>query len=137
MTPTSVMTMLITPAKIGRSMKKCGKFMPIAVAPEPRSFCGWRWSRARFGVRSTRWRLFRHRRDFHSGLEQLQTRRDNFLAVLESFFHNPFSFEHGSGLEVAALDRVIGFHDEGVFEALLGTDHFVDDQCGPIRRSAG
>src|SRR5438067_11332598 len=25
-TPTSVMTMLMTPAKIGRSMKKCGKF---------------------------------------------------------------------------------------------------------------
>jgi hypothetical protein len=25
--------MLITPAKIGRSMKKCGKFMAIAVAP--------------------------------------------------------------------------------------------------------
>jgi hypothetical protein len=32
MTPTSVMTMLITPAKIGRSMKKCGKFIPAAVA---------------------------------------------------------------------------------------------------------
>src|SRR6059058_5038658 len=25
-TPTSVMTMLMTPAKIGRSIKKCGKF---------------------------------------------------------------------------------------------------------------
>jgi hypothetical protein len=35
MTPTSVMTMLITPAKIGRSMKKCGKFMAIAVALQP------------------------------------------------------------------------------------------------------
>src|SRR5438034_4268839 len=31
MTPTSVMTMLITPAKIGRSMKKCGKFMKSEV----------------------------------------------------------------------------------------------------------
>jgi len=28
-TPTSVMTMLMTPAKIGRSMKKCGKFIPM------------------------------------------------------------------------------------------------------------
>src|SRR6266550_7080896 len=31
MTPTSVMTMLMTPAKIGRSMKKCGKFMKSEV----------------------------------------------------------------------------------------------------------
>src|SRR6266849_8552739 len=31
MTPTSVMTMLITPAKIGRSMKKWGKFMKSEV----------------------------------------------------------------------------------------------------------
>src|SRR6266404_1317319 len=30
-TPTSVMTMLITPAKMGRSMKKCGKFMKSEV----------------------------------------------------------------------------------------------------------
>src|SRR5256885_16637933 len=30
-TPTNVMTMLITPAKIGRSMKKCGKFMKSEV----------------------------------------------------------------------------------------------------------
>src|SRR5438477_10461461 len=29
MTPTSVMTILITPAKMGRSMKKCGKFIPM------------------------------------------------------------------------------------------------------------
>jgi hypothetical protein len=29
MAPTSVMTMLITPAKIGRSMKKCGKFIEM------------------------------------------------------------------------------------------------------------
>ena len=29
--PTSVMTILITPAKIGRSMKKCGKFMEIGM----------------------------------------------------------------------------------------------------------
>jgi hypothetical protein len=38
MTPTSVMTMLITPAKIGRSMKKCGKFMSTPVAPTPSFF---------------------------------------------------------------------------------------------------
>ena len=37
-TPTSVMTMLITPAKIGRSMKKWGKFIAIGVALEPASF---------------------------------------------------------------------------------------------------
>ena len=34
-----------------------------------------------------------HRLHLHSGLQQLQTGRDNFLAVLQSAFHNPFSFE--------------------------------------------
>src|SRR5204863_1136853 len=31
-TPTSVMTMLMTPAKIGRSIKKCGKFTELQIA---------------------------------------------------------------------------------------------------------
>src|ERR1700745_1583172 len=85
MTPTSVMTMLITPAKIGRSMKKCGKFMSTAVALP--SFFVLRFSDAFFRLRSAGRRLFRYRRDFHSGLQQLQTGRDNFLAVLQSAFH--------------------------------------------------
>src|SRR5713101_4553299 len=96
-TPTSVMTMLITPAKIGRSMKKWGKFIAIAVALEPRSFSGWGWSGARFGVRPAGWRLFGHRRDFHSRLQQLQTGRDNFLAVFQPAFHDAFAFEKTSG----------------------------------------
>src|SRR5438874_4201855 len=79
--PTSVMTMLITPAKIGRSMKKCGKFMSTAVAPVP-SFFVLRFSDAFLCVRFVGRSLFRHRRDFHSGLQELQTGRDNFLAVL-------------------------------------------------------
>src|ERR1700704_292800 len=53
-TPTSVMTILITPAKIGRSIKKCGKFM--ALAPEDVRLSlwlfGWRGGRRVFGWRS-------------------------------------------------------------------------------------
>src|SRR6266446_855134 len=90
MTPTSVMTMLITPAKIGRSMKKCGKFMPTAVAAPP-SFFVLRLRGTFLRVRAAGGRLFGHRRDFHSGLQQLQTRRDHFLAVFKSAFHDSFS----------------------------------------------
>src|SRR6266567_669018 len=87
MTPTSVMTMLITPAKIGRSMKKCGKFMSTAVAPAP-SF---------------------------------------FVLRFSAAFHNPFSFEQTTGLEVTAFDGIIGLHDEYVFQPLLRADHSVRD----------
>src|SRR5438046_10334082 len=85
-TPTSVMTMLMTPAKIGRSMKKCGKF--TVFAPRPRSFCGRRLSNARLSVRSGRCFLG-HRRNFHSRLEQLQTGGDNFLPVFDSALYDP------------------------------------------------
>src|SRR5205807_8514334 len=87
-TPMSVMTMLITPAKIGRSMKKCGKFIAIAVALEPASFSSWGWRGARFGVRPAGWWLFGDRCDFHSGLQQLQTSGDNFLTVFQPVFYN-------------------------------------------------
>src|ERR1700680_1518684 len=89
--PTSVITILITPAKIGRSMKKWGKFIAIAVALEPRSFSSWGWSGARLRVRPAGGRLFGDRCDFHSGLQQLQARRDNLLAVFQSAFYNAFS----------------------------------------------
>src|SRR5207245_7131774 len=97
MTPTSVMTMLITPAKIGRSMKKCGKFMAIAVTPEPRSFCGFRLGDARLRVRPAGRRWLGYRRDAHTGLQQLQTSGDNFLAVFKAALHDPFSFEKWAG----------------------------------------
>src|SRR5213079_1678979 len=134
-TPTSVMTMLITPAKIGRSMKKCGKFMPTAVPAAP-SFFVLRLSDAFLCLRSAGRRLFRYRRDFHSGLQQLQTGRDNFLAVLQPVFHNPFSFEKTTSLEVTAFDGIIGLHDEYVFQPLLRADHSVRDECSLIRRRA-
>src|SRR6266446_4403842 len=123
-TPTSVMTMLITPAKIGRSMKKCGKFMPTAVAAPP-SFFVLRLRGAFLCVRAASGRLLGNRLHFHARLKQLQTRRDHFLAVLESAFHNPLSFEHTSGLEVTAFNGVIGFHHDGEFQAKLCTDHTV------------
>src|SRR6266446_217525 len=135
MTPTSVITMLITPAKIGRSMKKCGKFMPTAVAPAP-SFFVLRFSDAFLCLRSAGRRLFRNRRDFHSGLQQLQTGRDNFLAILQTAFHNPFSFEKTTSLEVTAFDGIIGLRDEYVFQPLLRADQSVRDECSPIRRCA-
>src|SRR5205807_10395199 len=119
MTPTSVMTMLITPAKIGRSMKKCGKFIAIGVAPESPSFSSWGWSGARFGVSSAGGRLFGHGRGFHTGLQQLQSRGNNFLAVFQSAFHNAFSFEKAAGLKITPFDRTIGFHHERVFQTLL------------------
>src|SRR5437870_13215480 len=103
MTPRSVMTMLITPAKIGRSMKKCGKFIAIRVALEPRSFSGWGWSGASFGVRPIGGRLFRHRRDLYSGLQQLQTSGGKFLAVFQSTFFNTFSVENSFSFKVTCL----------------------------------
>src|SRR5438552_11695220 len=126
MTPTSVMTMLMTPAKIGRSMKKCGKFMSTVVPPAP-SFFVLRLSDAFLCLHFAGRRLFRYRRDCHSSLQELQTGRDNFLAVLQTAFHNPFSFEQTTSLEVAAFDGVIGLHDECVFQPLLRADHSVRD----------
>src|SRR5437660_12550241 len=137
MTPRSVMTMLITPAKIGRSMKKCGKFIAIRVALEPRSFSGWGWSGASFGVRPAGGRLFRHRRDFHSGLQQLQTSGDNFLAVFQSAFYNTFSFEKAASLKVSPFDGTVGFHHEGVFPALLLADYLVGNKRRPVMSRAG
>src|SRR5437762_13760072 len=81
MTLTSVMTMLITPAKIGRSIKKCGKFMPTAVAA-PQSFFVLRLRGAFLCVRAASGRLLGNRLHFHSCLQQLQTRRHHFLAAL-------------------------------------------------------
>src|SRR5882724_2040557 len=118
MTPTRVMTILITPAKIGRSMKKCGKFMPTAVAAAP-SFFVPRLRGAFLCVRAARGRLLGNRLHFHSRLQQLQARRDNLLAVFQTGFHDTFAFEHTSGLKVTPFDSTVGFHDEGVFQALL------------------
>src|SRR3984893_15479267 len=117
-TPTSVMTMLITPAKIGRSMKKCGKFMSPAVAAPP-SFLVLRLRGAFLCVRTGGGRFLGHWRDFHSRLQQLQTGRDHFLAVFQAVLHNSFSFEKTSGLKVAPFDGTVGFHHEGVFQPLL------------------
>src|SRR6266478_2660170 len=126
MTPTSVITMLMTPAKIGRSMKKCGKFMPTAVPAAP-SFFVLRFSDAFLCVRFAGRSLFRYRRDFHSGLQKLQTGRDNFLAALQSTFHNPFSFKQTTGLEVTTFDGIVGLNDEYIFQSLLRADYSVRD----------
>src|SRR4029077_10283312 len=110
MTPMSVITMLITPAKIGRSMKKCGKFMPRVVAAA-QSFFIFRLRGAFLCVRAASGRLLRNWLYFHAGLQELQTSRNNFLAVLQPAFHNPFSLEDASSLEVAAFDGPIRFYD--------------------------
>src|SRR5207244_327751 len=109
--------------------------MPTAVPAAP-SFFVLRLSDAFLCLRSAGRRLFRYRRDFHSGLQQLQTGRDNFLAVLQTAFHNPFSFEKTTSLDVAAFDGIIGLDDEYVFQPLLRADHSVRDECSPIRRCA-
>src|SRR5207237_1046597 len=117
-TPTRVMTMLMTPAKIGRSIKKCGKFTGLTPRPGSPSFWILGWSGAPVRLRSGRCFL-RHRCDFHSRLQQLETRGDNFLSVFESVPYDPFAFESACRLESAAFDRIIGFHDEGIFQPLL------------------
>src|SRR5947207_11887000 len=132
----SVMTMLMTPAKIGRSIKKCGKFTAFTPRLGSPSFwvCG--WSGARLRVRSGRCFL-RHRCNFHSRLQQLQARGDNFLPVFEPVLYDPLAFESACRLEGAAFDRVIGLHDEGIFQPLLGADHFVLNERGAICRGSG
>src|SRR5438445_13673055 len=92
MTPTSVMTMLITPAKIGRSMKKCGKFMATAVAAPP-SFFVLRLRGAFLCVHAACRRLLGNGLHFHSRLQQLQTRRDDLVSMFQSSLHNPLAVE--------------------------------------------
>src|SRR5437763_15105317 len=112
-TPTRVMTILITPATSGRSMKKCGKFMPIAVAA-PSSFFVLRLRGAFVCVRAACGRLLGNGLHFHSRLQQLQTRRDDFVSIFQSAFHNPLAFEKAAGLKVTPFDSTVGFHHERV-----------------------
>src|SRR5439155_27232238 len=91
------------------------------------SFWGLGVSDAFLRVRSAGGRLLGNGRDFHSGLQQLQTRRDNFLAVFKPAFYNTFAFEKAAGLKITAFDSIIGFHHKGVFQSLLRADHFVRD----------
>src|SRR5437867_11475298 len=112
MTPTSVMTILITPAKIGRSMKKCGKFMAIAVTPEPRSFCAFRLSDDRLRVRLAGRRWLGYRRHAHTSLQHLQSRGDNFLAVFKPALHDSFAFGQRAGFCGTALNCFSGCQEE-------------------------
>src|SRR5438046_2693366 len=115
MTPTSVITMLITPAKIGRSIKKWGKF--IALAPEDVRLSLWLfgWRGAGRLCRG----LFRNWLNRHPRLDQLQPCRNHLLTVLQSTLHDPFAFENRSGLDSATLQSVVRFHHEDVLHALL------------------
>src|SRR5438270_11818701 len=99
MTPTRVMTILITPAKIGRSMKKCGKFMPTAVAAPP-SFFVLRFRGALLCVRAACVRLLGNGLHFHSRLQQLQTCRADFSSIFQSAVRHPLAFESSAGLHV-------------------------------------
>jgi hypothetical protein len=65
MTPISVMTMLMTPAKIGRSMKKCGKFMARLTKDDKRSSL-------RSACFSGGGRFLGNRLHGHASLQQLQ-----------------------------------------------------------------
>src|SRR6266568_1009655 len=103
--------------------KSEGQMPSSASSNQARSFTRW------FRIPHSDFRIFflGHRRDFHSGLQQLQTRRDNFLAVFKPAFYNTFAFEKAAGLKITAFDSIIGFHHERVFQSLLRTDHFVSD----------
>src|SRR6266550_4413493 len=65
MTPTKVMTMLMTPAKIGRSMKKCGKFMARLTKDDERGSL-------RSACLSGSGRFLGNRLHGHASLQQLQ-----------------------------------------------------------------
>src|SRR6476646_4756145 len=97
-TPRSVMTMLITPAKIGRSIKKCGKFMACAPPRSPRSFFGLGLGGAGLLVPGNG-RLLGHWSNLHPRLQQLQTRRNNFLAIFQSAFDDSLALENRAGLK--------------------------------------
>src|SRR5260370_40750287 len=97
-TPTSVMTMLITPAKIGRSMKKCGKFIAI---PSPALF--FRLGRRRLWLRRRSF-LLGNWLDLPSRWQQVQARRPALLAGFESGFHPSFAFGNTSGLNGATVN---------------------------------
>src|SRR4051794_16564769 len=115
MTPTSVITMLITPAKIGRSIKKWGKF--IAPAPEDVRLSLWLfgWRGAGRLCRGLFWNWLNR----HPRLDQLQPRRNHLLTVLQSTLHDPFALEHRSGLDSPAFKRVVLPYDKNVLHSLL------------------
>src|SRR6266487_3570877 len=98
---------------------------PLPVVPHSASriphfsFCVLRLRGAFLCVRTASGRLLGNWLHFHSRLQQLQTGRHHFLAVLQAGFHDAFAFEKGASLKITSFDRVIGFHDEGVFQALL------------------
>src|SRR5262249_39818307 len=73
----------------------------------------------------------------HAGLEDLEARGNDLFAVLESALHDAAVFEKRAGLEVAALDGVVGFDDIDVFHALLRTDDAILDEDAAIRAGAG
>ena len=91
----------------------------MAIASEPQSFCGLRLSDACLLVRRAVSCLLGHRCDVHTGLQQLQSSGDNFLADFKPALHDPFAFEKGTCFEGTSLNRIIGFHDERVFQPLL------------------
>src|SRR6476620_6384478 len=80
------------------------------------SFVSSSWAHSAFRIPLL---LLGHRCNFHSRLQQLQARGDNFLPIFEAVLYDPFAFESARRLKGAAFDCVIGFHDEGVFHPLL------------------
>src|SRR4026209_1501046 len=134
MTPTNVMTMLITPAKIGRSMKKCGKFMRTADRLMPSSFCAACFRAFLFRFRRCGWRRLGHSRNRHTWTQYLQTCGNDLLPLLKSTFHDAFPFEESTRLNVTSFNCVVRFHHEHVLQPLLRTNHFILDQRRSIWR---
>ena len=100
MPPASMMTMAMTQAKIGRSMKKRDSAMALAYG------C-WRLAPAGCGVTGM------------SGMHLLQALHDQLVAGLEAVQHLPVAAHGAAGLEHAQARDVLVVHHQGGGLALL------------------
>src|SRR5258708_2959379 len=115
MAPTSTVTMAMTAAKIGRSMKKCENFIACRISRS--------WLRAG-GLGSFR-RLGLHDRARSDGL---QTRHDHLVIRLESLLHDPEAFKELPEHDGTWLRFVFRSNHQHEFVALIRADGLVGDQ---------
>ena len=131
-----MMTIAITQAKIGRSMKKLTTPVPIPRSPEP---ARGRPSRARAvaaapsGSSRPRHLAFGH--DLGAGFRELQPLDDDPLAGLRDPPSPATVADRAVGLDHAQLDLVVALHDQrGRLALLVVGDATLRDQQSILRR---
>ena len=107
-TPATIITMAMTVAKIGRSMKKRAMRLPRRL--ECASACGERGLGA-IGGAVVRGDLLSHDH-LHSGFDPLQTRHDETVACGEALRDDPLVTERAIELDAALLDHIVCAHDD-------------------------